>query len=225
MILIAEAICAGCWSRSWRSRPCPPSAPAGQSRRAALLAWMVVIDPSWPVVIACSMSKASSPRTSPTMMRSGRMRSAFLTSSRWRISPRPSILGGRVSRRPTCGCCSCSSAASSMVIRRSLSRDVAGQRIQECGLAAAGAAGDEDREARLARPRQHLRHRLRSACRTLTRASMSRGAWSELADRDQRPIDGDRPDRHVDARAVGQPGVDHRLGFIDAAPDCRRRSC
>src|SRR5215204_4041266 len=31
------------------------------------------------------------------------------------------MLGGRVSMRPTCGCCSCSSAASSMVTRRSLS--------------------------------------------------------------------------------------------------------
>ena len=86
-----------------------------------LLAWMVAIEPSWPVFIACSMSKASSPRHSPRMMRSGRMRSAFLTSSRWRISPLPSTLGGRVSMRATCGCCSCNSAASSMVISRSLS--------------------------------------------------------------------------------------------------------
>ena len=86
-----------------------------------VLAWMVAIEPSWPVFMACNMSKASSPRHSPRMMRSGRMRSAFFTSSRWRISPLPSILGGRVSMRPTCGCCNCSSAASSMVIRRSFS--------------------------------------------------------------------------------------------------------
>ena len=39
---------------------------------------MVVKLPSWPVFIACSMSSASSPRTSPTMMRSGRMRSALI---------------------------------------------------------------------------------------------------------------------------------------------------
>jgi hypothetical protein len=38
------------------------------------LAWIVVIEPSWPVFIACSMSSASSPRHSPTTMRSGRMR-------------------------------------------------------------------------------------------------------------------------------------------------------
>ena len=46
------------------------------------LAWIVDIEPSCPVFIACSMSKASGPRTSPTMMRSGRMRSALRTSSR-----------------------------------------------------------------------------------------------------------------------------------------------
>jgi len=50
-----------------------------------LLAWIVDIDPSWPVFIAWSMSKASLPLTSPTMIRSGRIRSALRTSSRWGI--------------------------------------------------------------------------------------------------------------------------------------------
>src|SRR3984885_3850852 len=86
-----------------------------------VLAWIVAIEPSWPVFMACNMSKASSPRHSPRMTRSGRMRSAFLTRARWRISPLPSIDGGRVSMRPTCGCCNCSSAASSMVSSRSFS--------------------------------------------------------------------------------------------------------
>ena len=36
------------------------------------------------------------------------------------IWPVPSRFGGRVSRRTTCGCCSCSSAASSQVITRSV---------------------------------------------------------------------------------------------------------
>ena len=54
-------------------------------------------------VIACSMSSASALRHSPTMMRSGRMRSEFLTRSRMPISPRPSIFAGRDSRRTTCG--------------------------------------------------------------------------------------------------------------------------
>ena len=83
------------------------------------LAWMVVIEPSCPVFIACSMSSTSAPRTSPMMMRSGRMRRLLRNKSRWEISPLPSILGGRVSKRTTCGCCNCNSAASSMVMMRS----------------------------------------------------------------------------------------------------------
>jgi hypothetical protein len=70
----------------------------------ALLAWIVVIDPSWPVFMACSMSITSSPRVSPTMMRSGRIRSAFRRQSRWVTAPLPSTLGGRLSIRPTWIC-------------------------------------------------------------------------------------------------------------------------
>ena len=89
------------------------------SASRVVLEWMVDMLPSWPVFIACSMSKASLARTSPMMTRSGRMRSALRIRSRWVISPRPSRLGGRVSRRTTWGCCNCSSAASSTVTMRS----------------------------------------------------------------------------------------------------------
>ena len=41
--------------------------------------WIVVSEPSWPVFMAWSMSTVSAPRTSPTMMRSGRMRREFRT--------------------------------------------------------------------------------------------------------------------------------------------------
>jgi len=41
----------------------------------------VVMEPSWPVFIACSMSSASPERTSQMRIRSGRRRSAFLTRS------------------------------------------------------------------------------------------------------------------------------------------------
>src|SRR5881227_1385478 len=51
-----------------------------------LLACRVPIDPSWPVFMACSRSNASGPRTSPTMMRSGRMRRQFFTKSRIEIA-------------------------------------------------------------------------------------------------------------------------------------------
>jgi hypothetical protein len=84
-----------------------------------VLACTVVSDPSWPVFMACSMSSASSPRTSPQMMRSGRIRRLLINSSRCFTAPVPSRLGGRVSSRTTCGCFNCNSAASSMVTIRS----------------------------------------------------------------------------------------------------------
>ena len=90
-----------------------------RSASAAEFECTVVIDPAWPVFSACSMSSASAPRTSPTMMRSGRMRSALRTSWRMVTSPLPSTFGGRLSRRSTCGCWSRSSAASSIVMIRS----------------------------------------------------------------------------------------------------------
>ncbi len=65
------------------------------------------------------MSRASSLRTSPTMMRSGRIRRALTTRSRWRTAPLPSMLGGRVSSRTTWRCRIINSAASSMVTTRS----------------------------------------------------------------------------------------------------------
>ncbi len=43
----------------------------------------------------------------------------------------------------------------------------------------------------------------------------------ELADRDQRPVDRDRADRDVDARAVEQARVAQRMRFVDAAADRR----
>ncbi len=84
-----------------------------------LLACSVHIEPSWPVFIAASRSKHSAPRISPRMIRSGRIRRAFLTRSPMVIAPWPSRLGGRVSSGSQCGCCRRSSAASSIVSTRS----------------------------------------------------------------------------------------------------------
>src|SRR4051794_38752333 len=69
--------------------------------------------------MAWSMSSASPDRHSPTMIRSGRIRRAFLTSSRIGTAPLPSMFGGRDSRVTTCSCRSWSSAASSIVTIRS----------------------------------------------------------------------------------------------------------
>ena len=80
---MAEAICA----RSARIGKVIPDIETIVSMRLSAsrgeLAWTVVSEPSWPVFMAWSMSSASAPRTSPTMMRSGRMRSALRTRSRW----------------------------------------------------------------------------------------------------------------------------------------------
>ena len=135
-------------ARGWpaRGRSTPAISTIVSSRDSASrgeLACTVVSEPSWPVFMACSMSSAAPSRTSPTMMRSGRMRSALRTRSRMVISPRPSMLGGRVSRRTTCSWCSCSSAASSMVTMRSSAGMNDGQHVQRRRLARAGAAGDQ----------------------------------------------------------------------------------
>src|SRR5919112_518784 len=117
--LMAEEIC----SRMARMGMSTPAISTIVSSRDSTsrgeLAWTVVSEPSWPVFIAWSMSRASPPLTSPTTIRSGRIRRALRTRSRMVTSPRPSMLGGRYSSRSQCGWRSWISAASSMVTIRS----------------------------------------------------------------------------------------------------------
>src|SRR5262249_4829795 len=42
------------------------------------------------------------------------------------------------------------------------------------------------------------------------------GLVGKLADGQERPVHGDRWDGDIDSRAIEQPGIAHRLGFIDA---------
>src|SRR3546814_4802086 len=49
--------------------PKPRSISSRPKASRAELAWIVAIEPSCPVLIACSISMASAPRTSPRMMR------------------------------------------------------------------------------------------------------------------------------------------------------------
>ena len=107
-------------ARSGRSTPAVRTRVSRRDRASrGEFAWIVVSEPSWPVFIAWSMSRVSGPRTSPTMIRSGLMRSALRTSSRIRTSPEPSMFGGLDSSVITCSCWSWSSAASSIVTMRS----------------------------------------------------------------------------------------------------------
>ncbi len=96
-------------------------------------------------------------------MRSGRMRRLLISSSRCRTAPWPSRLGGRVSSRATCGCFSCSSAASSMVTMRSFGRDEGRERVEQRRLAGAGAARDDDVQPRLDGRFEQFHHARRHA--------------------------------------------------------------
>ncbi len=116
----AEAICSR-MARSGRSKPAIRVRVSRRDRVSrGLLEWTVVREPSWPVFMAWSMSRASPPRHSPTTMRSGRIRSEFRTSSRMPTSPRPSMLAGRDSIDSTWVWWSWSSLASSTVTIRSV---------------------------------------------------------------------------------------------------------
>ena len=89
---MADATCSR-MARVGRSMPAIKTIVSMRDKASrVLLAWTVVIEPSWPVFMAWSMSSASSPRHSPTMIRSGRMRRALRTRSRVVTSPLPSML-------------------------------------------------------------------------------------------------------------------------------------
>ena len=130
---------------------------------SVLLAWTVESEPSWPVFSAWSMSSASPPRTSPTTMRSGRIRSAVRTRSRTETAPAPSAFGGRASSRTTCGCASRSSAVSSIVTTRSPVGDRRRQRVQQRRLARARPARRRAGSTRRRPPSAGSRRRRRSS--------------------------------------------------------------
>ena len=108
-----------------------------------VLAWMVVRRPSWPVFIACIMSRASAPRTSPITMRSGRMRRAVAHQFALGDLPVPFDI-----RRA--GLQAHHMGLLQLQLGRVLDgddplvvRNEAGQDIEHGGLAGAGTAGDE----------------------------------------------------------------------------------
>jgi hypothetical protein len=142
------------------------------------------------------------------MIRSGRIRSAFLTSARWVISPRPSILAGRVSRR---------------VLDRHdalVGRNEAREDVQQRGLAAAGAARDQDVELGAHHGVEQLGHLVGQRAQADQVLDLQR-VHREPANREQRAVDGRGRDDGVDARAVRQARVDHRARFVDAATHAR----
>ena len=134
------------------------------------------------------------------------------------ISPSPSRLGGRVSRRTTCGCCSCSSAASSQVMTRS---SVSMKPVRQLS----NVVFPEPVPPEIS-TLQRTRPMIPSIVApsgviepNFTRSAIFRRSRRELADGERRTVDRQRRDDDVDARAVGQAGVADRACLIDAAAD------
>ncbi len=203
--------------------PCPPSGPGsrgGRAHRAGCSACSVVIEPSWPVFIACSMSSASPPRHSPTTMRSGRMRSALRTRSRMLIAPRPSRLAGRASRLTRWLWRRRSSAASSMVMMRSPSGMKFDSRLRKVVLPEPVPPETTMLRRCSTQMRRNAGHLVREGAEAHQVLDLERPA-RELADGERRPLEGERRDDRIDPRAVAQAGIHHRRGFVDAAAERR----
>src|SRR6478609_10085884 len=109
------------WART-ASGVSPASAPSASNRATTsdgAFACTVPHPPSCPVLRAARSSRTSAPRTSPTTIRSGRIRSACRTSVVRVTSPAPSTLAGLASSRTRCGWSTVSSRTSSTTSRRS----------------------------------------------------------------------------------------------------------
>src|ERR1700734_909605 len=171
------------------------------SASRGVLACSVPIEPSWPVFIACSKSNASGPRTSPTMMRSGRMRRQLRTRSRIVICPSPSRFGGLFASGDALG-----------VV------DVARQAIEQRGLARTGTAGDQGIDPRSADDFQDFRAFRRN--RTVSDKLLQRQLiLLELADGEAWTIDRQRRPDRIDARAVRRARIADLGRFVHAAAD------
>ena len=207
--------CATCRQRTGQLIPAPPSSAQEASRTrapSASLAWIVERLPPCPVLSACSRSLASAPRTSPRITRSGRWRSECRTRS-WMVTPPASP---RASKRRQLGAVICSSSVSSMTSRRS-----------SAGMRPARACSRVVLPAPVPPATSTLRRRSRQS------AASSSTSWGsepqlhevpggvlappEAPDGDGRR-GGGRGQRDGDARAVGEPRVDQRVGRVRLQP-------
>jgi hypothetical protein len=123
------------------------------------------------------------------------------------------MLGGRVSMRPTFG--GVLNGEEPFFLRNE-----GRERVQHRRFAGAGAAGNDESDARLHSGREQFRH-LRPQRTDLDQLVQIERLLGKFADRHQWPVDRHRTHRDVDARAVKQPGVAHRMRFIDATANRR----
>ena len=181
-----------------------------------LFAWPVESEPSWPVVIAWSMSSASpAPALAdddPVGPHVHRVR------SRWRIviSPSPSRFGGRDSSVMTWSWRSWSSAASSIVTIRS-SFGMNDDRTLRVVVLPEPVPPDTNRFRRASMHARRNSNISDVAVPNRMRSSTVYGVCRELPDGDDGADERQRLDDRVDARAVGQARVDARARLVDPA--------
>ena len=163
-----------------------------------------------------SRSRLSACRTSPTMIRDGRIRSASLTRRRSGISPVPSRLGCRHCIDATSRSGICSSKTSSQVTTRSRGGIAALRQLSRVVLPAWVPPA-----TRMLRPARHggLEEpgRLRGQGAEPDQVVEVRGPHDELADVDRPVLPGDVRDDHVQPRPVRQHRVDERAREVDPA--------
>ena len=97
-------------------------------------------------------------------------------------------------------------------------RDVTGQHIENRGFAGAGSAGNDQVQAALDHGREHFEHRVGQGF-VFEHVARGNRITSKAADGEAGSIERQRRNDGVDTGAILQAGVDHRRGFIDAAPD------
>ena len=183
------------------------------SASRAELAWREAI-PGSPAFNASSRSRHSSARTSPTMMREGRIRRLSLTRSRSRISPVPSSPCCRVCRATQSGWPKRSSKTSSTEITRSPPGDRRREAVERRGLAGLRAPGDQDVEPDGHRRLEEPRGLLGEAVQPHQIGQPGR-ADDELPDVHRRETAGYPLEHDMEPVTVGQHGVDERLGDVD----------
>ena len=93
--------------------------------------------------------------------------------------------------------------------------DERGERVERGRLARAGAAADQDVQPPGHRASQHVAQRRRPGAE-LDDVVRRQATAAEATDRQDGPVDRQRRDDDIHARAVGQPGVHEWLGLVDA---------
>ena len=98
-----------------------------------------------------------------------------------------------------------------------IGRDEAGEDVQQGGLAGPGAAGDEDVQFGHRHGLQDLPD-FRGEAAFLNQVLQGGALHGKPPDTKHGPVQGQGRDDGVDPGAVGQPGIHHGDGLIDAAP-------